>query len=133
MDTMSATSGEPMEIKNIFLIVISLFTLCFVFMVHSAEAEPGNNSKIVIGSAKYGNVDYDISMTIGYKEHYCNAKPALQKICDQRTNCKIIVGNKICGDPWPGHGKFLYVEYFCGQQTKRIRLRETDILRLSCP
>lgn len=116
-------------------VTLVLVLTCAVFMSQAAFAQSQDDvgTIIRIESAKYGNLDYDFGNAMGYKEHFCDAKPALQKICDGKRNCKVTVGNKICGDPWPGHGKFLYVEYSCGGKIKRVKRVQTEIVKLSCP
>lgn len=120
---------------KILVIMVSLG--CLTFFAGLAEADTDSDDaleySIIIGSARYGNVDYDTERIIGYKEHYCNASGKLKKICEGQSNCRITVGNKICGDPWPGHGKYLYIEYFCGKKLKRIRKVQTEIVRMECP
>lgn len=88
---------------------------------------------IRIQSAKYGNVSFELGNELGYKQYFCNAKEPLMKTCDGKGKCKIIVGSQICGDPYPGKGKYLYVEYTCGEKMKRAKNTQTEIMRLKCP
>ncbi len=90
-------------------------------------------NSIRIQSAKYGNVSFELGNELGYKQYFCDAKPELMKRCDGKNNCKIIVGSQICGDPYPGKGKYLYVEYTCGNTLKRAKNTQTEIMRLKCP
>ncbi|WP_432735079.1 hypothetical protein [Maridesulfovibrio sp. FT414] len=104
--------------------------------VSSGDQEPEKvfaDDAIRIQSAKYGNVSFELGNDLGYKQYFCDAKPALTKECDGNTKCKIIVGSQICGDPYPGRGKYLYVEYSCGNKLKRAKNTQTEVMRLSCP
>ncbi|WP_291328437.1 hypothetical protein [Desulfovibrio sp. UCD-KL4C] len=88
---------------------------------------------ILIESAKYGNVSFELGNKLGYKQYFCNAKEALSEMCDGDKACQIIVGSQICGDPYPGKGKYLYVEYSCGGKIKRVKNSQTEIMKLKCP
>ncbi|WP_320174457.1 hypothetical protein [Maridesulfovibrio sp.] len=88
---------------------------------------------IRVQSAKYGNISFELEGELGYKQYFCDAKEALVKMCDGKNKCRIIVGNTICGDPYPGKGKYLYVEYTCGQKLKRAKKSQTEAMLLSCP
>ncbi len=88
---------------------------------------------IRIESAKYGNVSFELGNKLGYKQYFCNAKEALIEMCEGKKACKIIVGSQICGDPYPGKGKYLYVEYSCGGKIKRAKNTQTEIMKLKCP
>ncbi len=88
---------------------------------------------IRIESAKYGNVSFELGNELGYKQYFCDAKGALVELCDGKKACRIIVGSKICGDPYPGKGKYLYVEYSCGDKLKRAKNTQTEIMKLKCP
>lgn len=88
---------------------------------------------IRIESAKYGNVSFELGNELGYKQYFCDAKPALTEMCEGDSGCKIIVGSQICGDPYPGKGKYLYVEYSCGNKLKRAKNTQTEIMHLKCP
>ena len=88
---------------------------------------------IRIQSAKYGNISFELEGELGYKHYFCNAKEALVKKCDGKNKCRIIVGSSLCGDPYPGKGKYLYVEYSCGRKIKRVKNTQTEIMVLSCP
>ncbi|WP_320006172.1 hypothetical protein [Maridesulfovibrio sp.] len=88
---------------------------------------------IRIQSAKYGNVSFELEGELGYKQYFCNAKDALVKQCDGKDKCRIIVGSSFCGDPYPGKGKYLYVEYTCGNKLKRAKKSQTEIMELKCP
>ncbi|MFW5499828.1 MULTISPECIES: hypothetical protein [unclassified Maridesulfovibrio] len=88
---------------------------------------------IRIESAKYGNISFELEGELGYKQYFCNAKEALAKECNGKNKCRVIVGNTICGDPYPGKGKYLYVEYTCGRKLKRAKKSQTEVMVLSCP
>jgi hypothetical protein len=88
---------------------------------------------IRVQNAKYGNVSFELEGQLGYKQYFCNAKEALVKKCDGKNKCRAVVGNSFCGDPYPGKGKYLYVEYTCGQKLKRAKKSQTEIMMLSCP
>ncbi|SMF17361.1 hypothetical protein [Desulfovibrio gilichinskyi] len=88
---------------------------------------------IRIESAKYGNVSFELGNELGYKQYFCDAKEALTEMCEGADGCKIIVGSQICGDPYPGKGKYLYVEYSCGDKLKRAKNTQTEIMKLKCP
>jgi len=90
-------------------------------------------NSIRIQSAKYGNVSFELEGELGYKQYFCNAKEALVKKCDGKEKCRIIVGSTFCGDPYPGRGKYLYVEYTCGNKLKRAKKSQTEIMLLKCP
>ena len=90
-------------------------------------------NSIRIQSAKYGNVSFELEGELGYKQYFCNAKEALVKKCDGKEKCRIIVGSTLCGDPYPGRGKYLYVEYTCGNKLKRAKKSQTEIMLLKCP
>ncbi|OEU70713.1 MAG: hypothetical protein BA863_14595 [Desulfovibrio sp. S3730MH75] len=90
-------------------------------------------NSIRIESAKYGNVSFELGNELGYKQYFCDAKGALVELCDGTKACRIIVGSKICGDPYPGKGKYLYVEYSCGEKLKRAKNTQTEIMKLKCP
>ncbi|GEM_PF-2094555 len=92
-----------------------------------------SQKSIRIQSAKYGNVSFELGNELGYKQYFCNAKEALMKMCDGKDKCKIIVGSQICGDPYPGKGKYLYVEYTCGDKLKRAKNTQTEVMLLKCP
>ncbi|NDV27894.1 hypothetical protein [Desulfovibrio sp. JC010] len=97
----------------------------------TAEVLP--EKAIRMQSAKYGNISFELEGELGYKHYFCNAKDALVKKCDGKNNCRIIVGNSFCGDPYPGKGKYLYVEYTCGQKLKRAKKSQTEVMVLKCP
>ncbi|WP_320172341.1 hypothetical protein [Maridesulfovibrio sp.] len=109
--------------------------------VQSVEfgSESGKTEKVLaektirIQSAKYGNVSFELGNELGYKQYFCNAGPALIKKCNGHDKCKIIVGSTICGDPYPGRGKYLYVEYTCGNKLKRAKNTQTEVMVLKCP
>ena len=88
---------------------------------------------IRIQSAKYGNVSFELGNALGYKQYFCNARDFLITKCEGSKNCKIIVGSQICGDPYPGKGKYLYVEYTCGNEMKRAKNTQTEVMKLHCP
>ncbi|WP_419778522.1 hypothetical protein [Maridesulfovibrio sp.] len=90
-------------------------------------------NSIRIQSAKYGNVSFELEGELGYKQYFCNAKEALVKKCDGKEKCRIVVGSTFCGDPYPGRGKYLYVEYTCGNKLKRAKKSQTEIMLLKCP
>ncbi|SDL31195.1 Galactose binding lectin domain-containing protein [Maridesulfovibrio ferrireducens] len=110
-------------------------------VVSGAAGESGDKeTQIVYGkntirieSAKYGNVSFELGNELGYKQYFCDAKDALIEKCDGKDRCKIIVGSQICGDPYPGKGKYLYVEYSCGEKLKRAKNTQTEIMLLKCP
>lgn len=98
------------------------------------EKKPVSDAMTIrIQSAKYGNVSFELGDSLGYKQYFCDAGPALAEKCDGNDRCKIIVGSNICGDPYPGKGKYLYVEYSCGSRLKRSKMSQTEIMRLKCP
>lgn len=98
------------------------------------EAEKVFPEKAIrILSAKYGNTSFELEGDLGYKQYFCNAKDALLRECDGKKKCRIIVGNSFCGDPYPGKGKYLYVEYTCGQKLKRAKKSQTEVMILKCP
>ncbi|NDV22888.1 hypothetical protein [Desulfovibrio sp. JC022] len=99
----------------------------------SVEGKVFPEKAIRIMSAKYGNISFELEGELGYKQYFCNAKDSLVKICDGKNKCRLIVGNKFCGDPYPGKGKYLYVEYTCGQKLKRAKKSQTEVMVLSCP
>ncbi|ACS81158.1 hypothetical protein [Maridesulfovibrio salexigens] len=88
---------------------------------------------IRVQSAKYGNISFELEGELGYKQYFCNAKETLVKECNGKNKCRVIVGNTICGDPYPGKGKYLYVEYTCGRKLKRAKKSQTEVMVLSCP
>lgn len=88
---------------------------------------------IRIMSAKYGNISFELEGELGYKQYFCDAKEALVEKCDGKNKCRLIIGNSICGDPYPGKGKYLYVEYTCGQKLKRAKKSQTEVMVLTCP
>ncbi|CCO23785.1 hypothetical protein [Maridesulfovibrio hydrothermalis] len=91
-----------------------------------------SEKKIRVQSAKYGNVSFELGNKLGYKQYFCNAKEAIVLKCDGKKLCKIIVGSQICGDPYPGKGKYLYVEYTCGDKMKRAKNTQTEVMVLKC-
>ncbi len=97
-----------------------------------SDEEVFAENSIRIQSAKYGNVSFELGNALGYKQYFCNAKPALVDKCDGKKSCRIIVGSQICGDPYPGRGKYLYVEYTCGQKLKRAKNSQTEVMILKC-
>jgi len=101
--------------------------------IASDEGKVFGEQTIRIQSAKYGNVSFELGNELGYKQYFCNAKAPLVEKCDGKTNCKVIVGSQICGDPYPGKGKYLYVEYTCGDKLKRAKNTQTEVMRLKCP
>ena len=88
---------------------------------------------IRIQSAKYGNISFELEGELGYKQYFCDAKEALIKKCDGKKKCRVIVGNTLCGNPYPGKGKYLYVEYTCAKKLKRAKNSQTEVMVLSCP
>lgn len=103
------------------------------------DSEPSPEEKVFpedsirIRSAKYGNVSFELGNELGYKQYFCDAAPELVKRCNGKGLCRIIVGSNICGDPYPGRGKYLYVEYTCGGRLKRAKNTQTEVMRLKCP
>lgn len=91
------------------------------------------DKSIRVQSAKYGNVSFELEGELGYKQYFCNAKDALVEKCDGKNKCRIVVGSTFCGDPYPGKGKYLYVEYTCGNELKRAKKSQTEIMELKCP
>ncbi len=88
---------------------------------------------IRIMSAKYGNISFELEGELGYKQYFCDAKEALAEKCDGKNKCRLIIGSSICGDPYPGKGKYLYAEYTCGQKLKRAKKSQTEVMVLTCP
>ncbi|WP_319778495.1 hypothetical protein [Maridesulfovibrio sp.] len=101
--------------------------------VQNNDPEVFPEKSIRIQSAKYGNISFELEGELGYKQYFCNAKEALLKKCDGKDKCRIIVGSTFCGDPYPGKGKYLYVEYTCGQKMKRAKKSQTEVMLLTCP
>lgn len=101
--------------------------------VQNVRKEVFPEKAIRIESAKYGNVSFELEGELGYKQYFCDAKENLMKRCDGKKKCRLIIGNVFCGDPYPGKGKYLYVEYTCGQKLKRAKKSQTEIMVLSCP
>ncbi len=101
--------------------------------VQSSDGKVFPENAIRVMSAKYGNMSFELEGELGYKQYFCNAKDALVKECNGKSKCRLVVGNKFCGDPYPGKGKYLYVEYTCGKKLKRAKKSQTEIMVLSCP
>lgn len=101
--------------------------------VKDAKEKVFPEKAIRIMSAKYGNISFELEGELGYKQYFCDAKEALLEKCGGKNKCRLTIGNSICGDPYPGKGKYLYVEYSCGQKLKRAKKSQTEVMVLTCP
>ncbi|MFW5837132.1 MAG: hypothetical protein ACOCVM_03935, partial [Desulfovibrionaceae bacterium] len=95
---------------------------------------------IHILSARYGNyalekagAELDASMEINKKETFCNAKKALKKLCNGKKTCSFEVSNELCGDPYTGRGKYMLVQYTCGDIRYTVKFDEGKTGSLNCP
>lgn len=92
----------------------------------------GSGQVIVIAGAQYGAVEFVSEFFSSSRRKFCNAKKALKKLCEGRKNCSFRVDNRLCGDPYPGKGKYLFVEYMCGKAKKTVKADEGDMAVLKC-
>ena len=95
------------------------------------QHENGGHTIAVLG-AQYGSVEFVSEFFSSSRRKFCNAKKALKKLCEGRKNCSFKVDNRLCGDPYPGKGKYLFVEYLCGKLKKTVKADEGDMAVLKC-
>jgi hypothetical protein len=95
---------------------------------------------IDILSARYGNyplskagADLDSELEINTKQTFCDAKKAVKKLCQGKKACTFEVSNDLCGDPYEGRGKYVIVEYTCGDIRYTVKADEGKTASLSCP
>jgi hypothetical protein len=68
----------------------------------------------------------------------CDATRAVSEIAGGRSSAAVPASNQLCGDPFPGRGKALAVEYacgepaFCGNEVRTATTRESGTLQLNC-
>lgn len=62
----------------------------------------------------------------------CNAKRAIERMCDGRDSCRVEADNDLCGDPAVGVGKRLIVGYKCGDGRVEASVQEHKSITLSC-
>ena len=62
----------------------------------------------------------------------CDPTAAIAARCDGNATCGIYAGNQWCGNPEPGPGKTLAVEYACGSRLRAAAAPQDTRLALSC-
>jgi hypothetical protein len=68
----------------------------------------------------------------------CDATRAVGEIANGRASAGVPASNMLCGDPMPGRGKTLAVEFacgdpaYCGTEIRTATARESHTLQLTC-
>lgn len=84
--------------------------------------------RIIVLGAQYGT-----------PRQQCDATRAIAKLASGRYSATVRASNNLCGDPAPGKGKDLSVEYacgdpaFCGRQILKASASENRSTTLACP
>ncbi len=68
----------------------------------------------------------------------CDATRAVSELANGRSSAGVPATNMLCGDPMPGRGKTLAVEFacgdpaYCGTEIRTASARESQTLQLNC-
>jgi hypothetical protein len=108
------------------LILLPAQAFCKDGVIHIMSARYGNLPKDAAGA------DLDKSLEVNTQATFCNAKKAVKKLCEGKKTCVVKVSNELCGDPYEGRGKYLFVEYTCGDMVERVKGDEGDSVTFGC-
>ncbi|MGE4555535.1 MAG: hypothetical protein AB7D07_01810 [Desulfovibrionaceae bacterium] len=108
------------------LILLPAQAFCASGTIHVMSARYGNLPKDDAGAALDKNLEVNTQAT------FCDAKKAVKKLCEGKKMCVVKVGNELCGDPYKGKGKYLFVEYTCGDMVERVKADEGDAAAFGC-
>lgn len=84
-------------------------------------------------SAQSGQITI-LDVVYGRDERTCRALDAARARCEGQTNCELRAEDRLCGDPYRGVRKELFVAFHCGDGARyTVSVMQDEIARLHCP
>ena len=97
-----------------------------------AEVMAQDRSKIIRRTSNSSSPIQILDAVYGQDERTCDARDELIRACDRREACEVVAGSDLCGDPYRGVAKELFVAYTCGDGRRTLTVAEGDPARIYC-
>lgn len=101
-------------------------------LAFGAEAFAQDNRKIIRRSTTSSSPIEILDAVFGQDERVCDARGDLVRACDGQSACEVRADTKLCGDPYRGVSKELFIAYSCGDGRRTLTVSEGEPARLYC-
>lgn len=107
--------------------LLALIAVCLV-----GESLAQDRSKIIRrATTDVGTIEV-LDAVFGQDERVCDARDHVVRACDGRNSCEVQADSRICGDPYRGVAKELFIAYTCGDGRRTLTVSEDKPARVYC-